>query len=132
MSLGLMACSEPEQGWTDITLEVTCEDFAADGSSELTGSADVGDTVRVILCSNPATGFKWPEIARIGNQDILKQTDHQSVSPEETGVVGASGKDVWTFKVLKKGTTTVSMDRRRSWEEGEKAEWSFVATITIR
>ena len=132
VSLGLLACSEPEQGKTEITWEVNCEDFATDGSAELIASANVGDTIKVILCSNPTTGFKWPDIAQIHNQDILEQIDHEFVDSEQTGVVGASGKEVWTFKALKKGTTTIKMEYRRPWESTEEAEWTFTATITIK
>jgi len=77
--------------------------------------------VVVTLGSNPTTGIEWPDMAQIGNKEILQQT----------GVVGASGKDVWTFKALKKGMTTISMDYSRPWETIEKAEWVFKATITV-
>ena len=44
---------------------------------------------------------------------------------------GTSGKEVWTFKTLNAGTTEISMDYSRPWEGGEKAEWTFVAAITV-
>ena len=126
-SLSLLACSPTKQ----ISQDVTYEDFIKDQNVSWVATADVGDTIVVTLGSNPATGYKWPDIAHIYNQEILKQMDYKFVNSEQTGVVGAPGKDVWTFKALKKGITTISMNYRRPWENGEKAEWTFDATITI-
>ena len=128
LSLGLLACSSTRQ----VSREITYEEFMKDQHFSWVADADVGETVVVTLGSNPTTGFKWPDIAQIGNQEILKQTDHRYVSPQQTGVLGASGKDTWTFKALKKGTTIISMDYSRPWESGAKVEWTFVATITVQ
>lgn len=123
----LFACSPTKQ----VSLEIPYDDFIEDEHFNWVANADVGDTVVVTLGSNPTTGFKWPDIAQISNEGILKQTDHKFVSPEQTGVVGASGKDIWMFKAIKKGTTTISMDYSRPGEGGEKGEWTFRATITV-
>jgi hypothetical protein len=40
------------------------------------------------------TGFKWPDITQIQDQDILKQIEHKYVEPEQTRVVGACRKEV--------------------------------------
>jgi len=45
---------------------------------------------------------------------------------------GTPGKEVWTFKTLKKGTTEVSMEYSRPWEGGEKAEWTFDLVVTVK
>ena len=95
-------------------------------------NAEIGYTIMVTLGSNPTTGFTWPDIAQISNQEIVKQTDHKFVSPDQTAVPGASGKDVWTFKALKTGPTTISMDYSQPWADGEKAEWTFIATIIVK
>jgi predicted secreted protein len=46
--------------------------------------------------------------------------------------VGASGKDIWTFKVTKAGTATILMNYSRPWEGVDKEEWTFKAIITVR
>ena len=94
-------------------------DIAADG------------TLTVTLCSNPTTGFQWSESAQISDTTVLQQTDHKFVSPEDTGVVGAAGKEVWTFKALKQGTSTVYMEYSRPWESKE-AEWKFTLTVAVK
>ena len=126
--LSLFACSQASQ----VSLEIPYEDFTGDQHFTWAANTDIGDTIIVTLGSNPTTGFTWPDIAQISNQDIVKQTDHKFVSPGQTAVPGASGKDVWTFKALKTGTTTISMDYSQPWEGGEKAEWTFIATIIVK
>jgi len=134
---------EPAGPWPDISSykqspatiireELTVDDFVKQPHYSWVATADVGDNIIVTLGSNLTTGFKWPDTAQIYNQDILTQIDYKFVEPEQTEVVGASGKEVWTFKAMKKGTTTISMEYRRPWENAEKAEWAFVATITIQ
>jgi len=125
--VSFIACSPTKP----ISIEISYEDFTEGKYFTWVANADVGDKVVVTLGSNPTAGFEWPDMAQIGNKEILQQTDHKFVSPEQTGVVGASGKDVWTFKALKKGMTTISMDYSRPWETIEKAEWVFKATITV-
>ena len=115
--VSFIACSPTKP----ISIEISYEDFTEGKYFTWVANADVGDKVVVTLGSNPTAGFEWPDMAQIGNKEILQQT----------GVVGASGKDVWTFKALKKGTTTISMDYSRPWETIEKAEWVFKATITV-
>lgn len=131
VSLGLLACSQTKRVPKEITYEATYEDFMENESIKWIANANVGDTIVVTLASNPTTGFEWQDTARIDNQEILKQTEHRYVSPEQSGILGASGKEIWTFEGLKKGTASISMDYSRPWEGGEKAEWTFVATITI-
>jgi len=115
----------------NIKFEIPYEDFFEDQHFTWEANADIGDTIVVTLGSNPTTGFTWPDIAQIGNKEILKQVDHTFIPPENTGIVGSSGKDVWIFKAQKKGMTTISMDYSRPWEGGEKGEWTFKATINV-
>ena len=94
----------------------------------------------VTLGSNPTTGFSWNEDAIIDNGDVLTQiehkvlaqTDHESIPPEETGTVGAGGKQVWVFNAVKSGETTLSFEYSRPWEGGEKAEWTLELVVTIK
>jgi inhibitor of cysteine peptidase len=128
---------EPAGPWPDISsykqikYEASYDDFVVGESSKWIASAHVGDTIVVTLGSNPTTGFKWSDTAQISNPEILKQIDHEFTPPEQTGITGKSGKEVWTFKALKVGTTEISMDYSRPWEGEEKAEWTFVTAITV-
>jgi len=129
ISLCLFACSP---GPTQV--EVSCDDFMADKHISKEVEVAVGDSFTVTLCSNPTTGFLWSEAAEISDQTVLQQTDHKFEAPETTEppIEGAPGKEVWTFKALKEGTSTVSMEYSRPWEGGEKGEWTFVLTVVVK
>ena len=127
-SLCLFACT-PRQA----SVDVSCDEFYEQNHISKEVDVAVGDSFTVTLCSNPTTGFQW-ESAQISDQTVLQQTDHKFVPPPERPepVEGEAGKEVWTFKALKKGTTEVSLEYSRPWEEGEKGEWTFVLTVTVK
>ena len=122
ISLGLFACSP--------SVDVSCDDFMKDQHISKEVEIAVDGSLTVTLCSNPTTGFQWSESAQISDQTILQQTYHEFVPPKGD-VPGAAGKEIWTFKALKKGTSTVSMEYSRPWEGGEKGEWTFALTVVV-
>ncbi|MCK4963826.1 MAG: protease inhibitor I42 family protein, partial [Dehalococcoidia bacterium] len=38
----------------------------------------------------------------------------------------------WTFKALKKGTSEISMEYRRPWEQGVQPAETFVLTVLVK
>ena len=125
---GLAACAAPSGGG-DINL--SCDDFSANNNITKSISVSAGGTFTVTLCSNATTGYQWSENPKIGDTSIIEQTGHQFVEPSGD-MVGAAGKQVWTFKALKSGTTTISMDYSRNWEQGEKGTWTFKLNATVK
>jgi len=125
--LWLAACAPA----TGTSVNVSCDEFNGQAhiSKQMTVSA--GNTFTVTLCSNATTGFQWSESAKISDQTVVQQTGHEFVSPENTGMAGAPGNEVWTFKALKKGTTTLNMEYSRPWESGEKGVWTFGLAVTV-
>jgi inhibitor of cysteine peptidase len=133
--LGLVGCtaSEEQTSPQKTEVEVSIDDFMNVNSISREIEVAKGGTVTVILGSNQTTGFQWSEQAVIGDTTILEQTSHKYVSSEtDTQVVGAAGKEEWTFKALKSGTTTVTMEYSRPWEGGEKGTWKFNLTISVQ
>jgi inhibitor of cysteine peptidase len=61
----------------------------------------------------------------------VEQTGHEYVAPT-SDLMGAPGKEVWTFKALEKGTTIIAMQYSRPWEGGEQAEWTFSLTVIVK
>jgi len=130
ISLCLFACfPTPKQ----VSVEVSCDDFMKLQHISKEVQVAAGESFTVTLCSNPTTGFEW-ESAQISDQTILQQTDHKFVPPPERPepVEGEAGKEVWTFKALKNGTSTISIDYSRPWEGGEKGAWTFVLTVVVK
>jgi inhibitor of cysteine peptidase len=129
LSLFLFACAPAAK---QASVEVSCDDFSQQNHITKQVEVGAGGTLTVTLCSNQTTGFMWSETAQISDQSVLQQTDHKFVPPEAEGVVGAAGKEVWTFNALKKGTSTVSVEYSRPWEGGEKGVWTFNLTVTVK
>ena len=126
----LVACSPTQK---QASVEVSCDDFMKVNhlSQEVEVSAD--GTLTVTLCSNPTTGFLWSESAQISDQTVLQQTGHGFLTaPESQAMMGAPGKEVWTFQALKKGESTISMEYSRPWEGGEKGAWTFALTVVVK
>ena len=123
----LFACSP------QLPVSVCCDDFTANQHISKEVEVTVGDSFTVTLCSNPSTGFQWSESAKISDQTVLQQIAHEFIRPkdlpERPPPAGSPSKEVWTFKTLKKGTSTISSEYSRPWEGGEKGEWACTVNV---
>jgi len=82
--------------------------------------ATSGKEFTISLDSNRTTGYGW-QLAKPLDETIVKsvKNDYQS-SPKKAGEppkVGVGGKEVWTFKAVKSGKTTIEFKYVRSWEK---------------
>jgi inhibitor of cysteine peptidase len=89
-----------------------------------------GGILAVTLESNQTTGYSW-ELKEISDPSILQKTDSKYETPT-SGLVGAGSKEVWTFKGLNAGTTTLSMEYSQPWEGGQKGAKSFTITVVVK
>lgn len=119
MSLALVACS-PGASWV----------LVSKVDSGKTISIHVNQELIVDLESNQTTGFKWL-LAEISDQTVLGKVSNVYNAPEASAPVGAGGIERWTFKGLKKGTATLSMEYSQPWQGGEKVAEKFTLTIVV-
>ncbi len=120
ISLCLVACSSvPSQVSVDASYSGQQVEIA------------VGGSLTVTLESNASTGFQWV-LVNIGDETVLKKTSNTYEAPEDTSMVGAPGKEIWTFKALKKGTSTIAMEYSQPWENGTKAAETFDLTVVVK
>lgn len=96
----------------------------------------VGDEFTLSLCSNITTGFGWSEQANISDIEVIEQVGHLYKDLEssfgEHPLIGAAGEEVWTFKTMKKGQSTVSVEYSQPWEGGETAVRTFVLSVKVQ
>jgi predicted secreted protein len=85
--------------------------------------------ITVYLCSNPSTGFRWSESAVIGDQSVVQQKYHEFIAPEEPGP-GTPGQEMWQFRTLEKGTSTITMEYSRPGDD--EPEWTFTLTVIAK
>ena len=112
----------------DQSVDITCDEFSAYKHAGAEFTVEVGDKVRVNLCSSPTTGFKW-EYTLTGNSVI--EEDHDFEEPEGD-LVGAAGTEMWTFEATSAGASEISMEYSQPWDGGTKAVWTCRITITVK
>jgi inhibitor of cysteine peptidase len=117
---------------TEVPVTVTCDQFTKQANIVQDISVKMGNRVVVTICSNPTTGFQWPEKAQIGNLKVLEQKGYKFLAPASTGMVGAPGNSVWTFEAMDPGTSTVYVEYSRNWQGGEKAVQTFKLNVTVQ
>ncbi len=117
----------------EASVEVSCDELSSENHTSREAEMSVGSLLAVTLCSNPTTGFQWSETAEISDPSILEQISHKYIPPEggQSPQVGTAGREVWVFKALEAGTSTVYMEYSRPWQGGEKAVWTFELTVTV-
>jgi inhibitor of cysteine peptidase len=93
----------------------------------------VNGTITVTLDSNATTGYSWEikDIQEVSGQMILQKIDNKYVAPTG-GAIGAGGKEVWTFKALAAGTSTLTMDYSQPWAGGQKGARIFTLTVVSK
>ena len=136
VSLAVLGCAAKQspvspQGSQTKTIEVSDAELQNQRFITRGITLAVGDTLGVTLASNASTGFSWTAQTQIGDSTVIQQTSHESVGPT-AAPPGASGTEVWTFKALKAGTTTIATDYNRPWPGGTKGAWTFTANITVQ
>ena len=131
VSILLVACATPGQkAW----VEVTSDEFNDNHHVNQILEVQTGETFEVRLGSNPTTGFQWSEEAQISDTGVTIQEGHEFIGPESEPPPppGTPGQEVWTFKALKKGSSTIYLEYSRSWEGGEKGEWTCTVNVIVK
>ena len=123
--LCLYGCASDSQ---EISVEVTCEEFGDQPSINKNLEVNNGVTFKVILCSTPASGFTWQEEAEISRATVLEQVNHIA---EVTSYVDVSSHEVWTFKALKEGKCSITLEYDRPWASGNQSFWTFNLNVVV-
>ncbi|MBN1134666.1 MAG: protease inhibitor I42 family protein [Methanosarcinaceae archaeon] len=92
-----------------------------------------GKILVVNLDSTPSTGFSWNLIGN-SNESVLKVVDNEFVIDEtsETPVtLGIGGREIWIFRAQKEGTSKISMEYIRLWEENVEPAETFVLRVFV-
>ena len=74
-----------------------------------------GEPLTITLDANPTTGFEWQLAAPLDDK-VMKLIGH-TFRPTDSAREGAGGTDVWTFKAIGTGSTTIMLEYRRPWEK---------------
>ena len=124
LSLGLFGCSPAD---TSAPSEVSVDASSSGKQVEIAA----GGTLTVTLDSNITTGFQW-ELKSIGDPSVLQSQGGTYVAPEDPGMVGAGGEEVWAFEALEQGTSSLAMEYSQPWEGGTKAGQTFDLSVVVK
>jgi inhibitor of cysteine peptidase len=91
---------------------------------------DAGEEFAISLDSNPTTGYQW-QLVKPLDESVL-QLIGSEYKPPETKLVGAGGKEVWTFKAMDSGTAEISLVYVRSWEKDVPPAEERTYNVTVR
>jgi predicted secreted protein len=85
-----------------------------------------GQQFTITLESNRTSGYSWVPTF---DTDIINLISRDFQSPS-LKLTGASGKEIFTFKAINSGATTLKMLYKRSWKQHFEAEKTFFIDIT--
>ena len=121
----LLAACGGGGGGAPATLELT----ATGNGTAVT--LEPGQELAVTLESNASTGYKW-NLVEEPDANVLTLVSSQYVEPATTGnVVGAAGTEVWTFKAVNAGTTSLKLAYFRSFEP-QNVGGEFQLTVDVK
>lgn len=122
--LSLFACSALPQR---LIIVAPVDDSSVSREVEIAA----GGSLVICLDSNPTTGFSW-QLTGISDQAVLKQDGEPEFIPPEETVPGESGREMWTFKALKEGRATISLEYNDPRKCGEKRVKTYDLPVTVK
>ena len=121
----LFLWSLPLAGWAAAAGTIVIRE----SSAQKTVYATVGDKLKVILKGNPTTGYIWEKVK--GRESILQQEGNYQYKPE-SGLVGAGGTFVFSFRLKAAGTKKLRLIYHRPFEKNVQPLKILEVTVIVR
>ena len=84
-----------------------------------------GNTASISFDANATTGFSWEYV--LDEEGIVEEKSSEYVNKKlPEGMVGYGGRQLYTFKGVREGSTTATFIYRRPWDES-----SIVHTVRV-
>jgi inhibitor of cysteine peptidase len=120
--ISILALSACTSGGSDEVFQIS------DPAKQLEAAA--GNEFKIVIASNPSTGYHWELM------DELDETIVQFVSREyradEPVMPGSGGADVWTFKAVAAGETTITLGYYPPSNDPVDPEQVVVFSLTVK
>jgi inhibitor of cysteine peptidase len=88
----------------------------------------VGQRLDVRLAANPTTGYRWTATLRGA---VLAANGSPAYVPAGSGLLGAGGTDVFSYRAVAPGTAHLAFAYARSWEHAAPAQRAAL-TVVVR
>lgn len=93
--------------------------------------ADAGKEFTLVIESNPTTGYHWEIVGGLDGAVVeLVGREYQSTS--EPGLVGGGGLDIWTFKAVDAGETTITLGHYPPSNDPVDPEETQTFTVVVK
>ncbi len=89
----------------------------------------VGQEFDIVLKSNPTTGYSW-KLARPLDKKMLELVKSKYKAPEGS-TLGKGGEEVWTFRGMGKGKTSISLKYVRPWEKDKPPAETEIFKVVV-
>ncbi len=87
----------------------------------------VGDTLDVVLQSNPTTGYSWNLVSPVAQWLVLADTKFKASS----AACGAPGYSTYSFVAVSPGHCDIVMDYKRVWETDIPPVKTFAVSVCV-
>jgi len=103
--------------------------FANEAKQQKPMTVRSGDSFTITLRANMSTGYQW-KMATL--DETMLQLVNSEYIPYKTRRLGADGKQMWTFKALKAGETSINFEYVRPHEKDKPPERQQIIPILIK
>ena len=102
-----------------------------DKDSGKTLEVHVGDAVKLVLETNPTTGFSWTKVENVDKSILkLEKNDYrQNANPGR--LVGVGGNTTIVYRALKAGTAKIDLTYMQPWEPDSKYNTDYSVTVKV-
>lgn len=111
--------------------EVSGASAAYDETANLI-TAKVGEPFSISLDSNATTGYQWRLSSPLDAAVIKLEGSVYQYPQSDHKIVGAGGKEIWTFTPVGKGETTIRMEYTRPWETGSAPARTHEVKVVVK
>jgi inhibitor of cysteine peptidase len=88
-----------------------------------------GNEFKIIIESNPSTGYHWDLIGAL--DESIVQFVSRDYRADEPVIPGSGGKDVWVFKAIAAGETTITLGNFPPGLDGSAAQ-EVTFTVVVK
>lgn len=93
-------------------------------------SVNAGETIMIVVESNPSTGYHWEVVGDLNENIVLfASRDYTATVPV---LIGSGGVDVWTFKAVSAGETQITLGSYPPGVDGGEPEQTVTFSIVVQ
>ena len=92
-------------------------------------SAEAGKEFKIILDSNPTTGYHWEVVGKL--DENVAQFVSKNYKADGLQVTGSGGTDVWIFRAVAAGETTITLGNFTP-DASAEAEQTITFTVVVK